>query len=271
MGFLSHSENGFIGNPTTRFLDISGGEKAFTEENGDIVKKAQFSIHYYDGEGNVDIPLPYKVGILDQSHQITGFVPAANIRFWSNETFETNGELAVKRKEGDQPNTEILRGPYSQIKPNLPVGARYQLNLYVYNFELHKIERLNLRGSSLGAFFEYQKGAGRRGKLYESLTIVSAGELVKNGSVVFIPPKFSLGAPYTDDMKEELIEAAKELENYKNYLKIRSDSFARQMEEAAPAPAPTPASEPISEDEPTVVMDDSVFNPEPEDVSGVPF
>ena len=208
MGFNSF-HNG-IQNPAENYYRWSGGYKDVESADGTMAKQLKGELTYWDGEARQSVELPFRFCALEQTRAITGFAPngTEGVRFFSNETVEFDDEMVVYRKD-DSGTTEILRGKYSEIKEQLPQGARLQVNLYIYNPVTEQIERFNLMGSALSAFIDFSK---KHKGIYEHSIIVEAGEAKKTGTVEFIPPKFSLGDAYTDqelallhDKDEEVI------------------------------------------------------------------
>lgn len=185
-----------VQNPAKVFRRWRGGEGKLTN---------------WDGEKDVEMKLPFKFAILEQTRRISGFAPSGTgVRFYSNEAVGYNDEIRVMRKEGDKPAEEVISGKYSDIKEKLPQGARLAVQLYIYNPEEDRIEVLTCQGASLGAFIEYSK----KNKIYENYTVITKGEQAKNGAVTFYPPEFASGADYNNDELEKYREAGKEVQEY---------------------------------------------------------
>lgn len=228
MGFNSFHNS--TPNPALKYYKWSGGAKEDVAlPDGSTASKIVGRLTYWDKDAinkdgeqgdNIIVALPFRFCILEQSRSITGFspTPGTNIRYFSNETVQDDELLVVQRKD-DSGNHEVVRGTYEQIKPKLPQGARLQINLYIYNPDSQQIERLNLQGSAVSAFIDFSK---KNRDMYDKMTIMEAsGELKKNGTVEYMPPKFSTtGNRYTD---EEMKELVKQDAIVVEYLKYRSE------------------------------------------------
>lgn len=227
MGFNSYHNS--TPNPAQKYYKWSGGYKEkVTLPDGSTADKITGRLTYWDrdaGENgeNVDVPLPFSFCVLEQTRAITGFspTPGANIRYYSNETVDTDEAMVVKRKD-ENGETEIVRGRYADIKEKLPQGARLQVNLYIYNPESQAIERINLSGSALGEFINFSK---KNKGIYEAMmSIDKSGELKKNGAVEFMPPKFSLAsARYSNDEMAELTKQDKIVVDYMKYRREQNE------------------------------------------------
>lgn len=199
MGFSSFHNSS--PNPAQRYYRWSGGEKKITLESGETVKKLKGELVYWDGEAMQSQPLPFTFCVLEQTSSVTGFAPRGQgegVRFYSNEITSFDEPMKVTRRD-DQGSEVVAEGVYQNIKKNLPEGCKFQTNLYIYNPETQRIERINLKGSALSAFINFgQKNKG----IYEHTVTMEVGEEHTTGAVDFIEPKFTLGEKYTDsDMK----------------------------------------------------------------------
>ena len=199
MGFSSFHNSS--PNPAQRYYRWSGGEKKVTLESGETVKKLKGELVYWDGEAMQSQPLPFTFCVLEQTSSVTGFAPRGQgegVRFYSNEITSFDEPMKVTRRD-DQGSEVVAEGIYQNIKKNLPEGCKFQTNLYIYNPETQRVERINLKGSALSAFINFgQKNKG----IYEHTVTLDVGEEHTTGSVDYIEPKFTLGEKYTDsDMK----------------------------------------------------------------------
>lgn len=210
MGFNSFHNS--TQNPAQVYYRWSGGAKEVELPDGSTAKQPRGELQYWNGEDNQVVDLPFQFCALEQTRSITGFspTPGSNVRYYSNECIGFDDEMTVFRKD-DSGTEEILRGKYSEIKKKLPEGARLQINLYIYNAKSSQIERLNLIGSALSAFIEFSK---KEKGIYEHSILMEAGEKKTTGAVEFIPPKFTLGAAYTEDEMKILREKDDEVVAY---------------------------------------------------------
>ena len=175
---------------------------------------------HWDGQANVEEPLPFEFAILEQTRRIQGFAPrgANNIRYYSNETTSYDDEIAVMAKPDNGAATEVIRGKYSDIKEKLPQGAKLSICLYIYNLVTNQIECLTLQGASLSAFIEFSK----KNKIYESSVIMDRGVEKTMGSVKFFPPAFSIGQSYEPDLFEQLTEADGKVIEYQKSIRSKN-------------------------------------------------
>lgn len=199
MGFSSFHNSS--PNPAQRYYRWSGGEKKITLESGETVKKLKGELVYWDGEAMQSQPLPFTFCVLEQTSSVTGFAPRSagdGVRYYSNEITSFDEPIRVTRRDNNGSEV-IAEGIYQSVKKSLPEGCKFQTNLYIYNPEAERIERINLKGSALSAFINFgQKNKG----IYEHVVTLDAGEEKTNGTVDYIEPKFTLGEKYTDsDMK----------------------------------------------------------------------
>lgn len=202
MGFSSYHNSS--PNPAQRYYRWSGGEKK-VEINGETVKKLKGELVYWDGEAMQSQPLPFTFCVLEQTSSVTGFAPRSagdGVRYYSNEITSFDEPIKVTRR--DNSGSEVIaEGLYQNIKKSLPDGCKFQTNLYIYNPETQRIERINLKGSALSAYINFgQKNKG----IYEHVVTLDVGEQKTTGSVDYIEPKFILGEKYTEDDMKTLSE-----------------------------------------------------------------
>lgn len=192
-------------NPAQRYYRWSGGEKKVTLDDGSVAKKLKSELLYWDGEQMQSQPMPFTFCVLEQTSSITGFAPRANgegIGYYSNEITAFDEPIRVVRRD-DSGSEVVAEGIYQSIKKNLPEGCKFQTNLYIYNPETERIERINLKGSALSAFIHFgQKNKG----IYEHMITIEPGEQKTSGMVDYIEPKFTLGEKYTEEDMKELKE-----------------------------------------------------------------
>lgn len=229
MGF--NSFNNATRNPAQRYYKWQGGVKTEVPlPDGGTATKVSGRLVYWDSEAinkdgeqgdNVAVNLPFRFCILEQSRSITGFspTPGTNIRYYSNETVQNDEILVVQRKD-DSGNHEVCRGTYEQIKPKLPQGAKLQINLYIFNPDTMQIERINLQGSSVAAFIDYQKK--NRDAVYTGMSYMEQAEKTKvTGTVEYMPPVIKAAENRYSD--EEMKELTKQDQIVIEYLKYRSE------------------------------------------------
>lgn len=185
-------------------------------------KGGKGELTHWNGESEEATSLPATFAILEQTRCIRGFAPMGNtsIRYFSNETVAYDSILNVKSAQGDKSKGEkvqikdVISGKYSEIKDKLPQGARLACKLFVYNKDTQQTEAIVLQGSSLGAFIEFSQGKN----IYNNWVHISKGEEKINGSVKFFPPKYELGAAYTDDEIEKLTQVDQEVVSYQQSI-----------------------------------------------------
>lgn len=194
MGFDSYHNR--TPSPAKMYSRWHGGEGVLSHWDG--------SVQNSDGTQGKEVEekLPFKFAILEQTRRISGFAPGktpnSGTRYYSNETIEYADTMRVMAKEGDSPAREVAVGKYSDIKPNLPQGARLAIQLYVYVPERDQIEVITLQGASLSSFIEFSK----KNKIYENYVTMERNEEIKtNGAVKYYEPTFKLAGGYT---KEDL-------------------------------------------------------------------
>ena len=208
MGFNSFHNS--IANPAETYYRWSGGLKNVQLPDGTEAKQLKGELVFFNGEEMETTELPFSFCVLEQTSSITGFSPAGNTRFYSNEVTSFDEPMKVTRRT-DAGSEVIAEGHYQSIKGNLPEGCKFQTNLYIYNPANDKIERLNLKGSALSAWIEFgQKNKG----IYEHVITMEAGEKKTVGTVDFLPPKFSIGQRYTDSDMAKLVEKDKVVVEY---------------------------------------------------------
>lgn len=201
-------------NPAQAYYRWSGGLKNVTLEDGSEVKKLRGDLVFFNGEEMESVDLPFEFCLLNQSSSVTGFNPANNARFYSNE-FTSNKEICRITKDADGEKEVVAEDYYSNLKGHLPEGAKYQANVYIYNPKTKRIERINMKGSALRAWINFgQKNNG----IYFHTIKMSAGEKKTMGSVDYIEPKFEFGMELT---KEHLDQLKVQAEIVNEYLKAK--------------------------------------------------
>lgn len=207
-------------NPAQRYYRWSGGEKKITLDTGETVKKLKGELVYWDGEAMQSQELPFTFCVLEQTSSVTGFAPKGvgnNVRYYSNEITSFDEPIRVTRRD-DSGSEIIAEGLYQEVKKTLPDGCKFQTNLYIYNPETQRIERINLKGSSLSEYISFgQKNKG----IYEHTLTMSVGEEHTNGAVDYVSPKFTMGEKYSDEDIKILAEQDKLLVEY---LKSKRDA-----------------------------------------------
>lgn len=202
MGFHSFRES--TPNPAQRYYRWSGGAKDVILPDGSKAKQPRGELLFYNGEEMESIPLPFTFCVLEQTSSITGYAPnqGSAARYFSNEITSADEIMQVSRQTNEGTSI-ILKGKYKDIKSQLPKGAKYQTNLYIYNPTENRIERINMNGSCLSSWIEFcRKNRG----IYEHVVSISAGELKTTANTVdFIAPKFELGAGYSPEEEKVLV------------------------------------------------------------------
>lgn len=224
MGFSSFHNTS--PNPAQRYYRWSGGEKK-VEINGETVKKLKGELVYWDGETMQSQELPFTFCVLEQTSSVTGFAPKGagnNVRYYSNEITSFDEPIRVTRRD-DNGSEVIADGIYQEVKKNLPQGCKFQTNLYIYNPETQRIERINLKGSALSEYISFgQKNKG----IYEHTLTLSVGEEHTNGTVDYVSPKFTMGDKYTNEDMKILAEQDRILVDY---LKFKRDANMQGISE----------------------------------------
>lgn len=250
--------------PAKVYHKWSGGvkEKVPLPDGGEAVK-LRGELSHWDSvtQEKVVSDLPFKFSVLEQTRRISGFNPGANgvnTRFYSNEGVDYEDVLKVYRKEGDNPAEVVCEGPYAEIKPNLPQGARLATVLYGYNPQTEQIEVITLQGASLSAFIEFSKA----NKIYTGYITIEEGEKKTNGSVEYVPPVFKMAENYTDADMDLLRGKSHEIKEYLEDVKKRNGGH-ETVESLAQTLV---AEESVQKEESQIDLSDDTI-----DFSGLPF
>jgi hypothetical protein len=197
---MSRSNPNTAANPATRFFE-------WKAERGEL--------QYYDKEKkeNVSVKLPFSFLILDELSQVGGGTKATGKYegYWSNAVKNLNTQIiTVKAKNGI-----VAQGFYADLKERK--GLHYEKVLYIGFYgddkEL-KIGCLTLKGSSLGAWFEFTKA--HRNLYAGAFGIKSRSEKIAGEKSDYYTPMFH----HISEISEKSEEAAKELDRQlQEYLK----------------------------------------------------
>jgi hypothetical protein len=212
---VSRSNPETASNPATRYFE-------WAAEKGEL--------HYYDKEAktNVSVNLPFTFLVLDQVSQIGGGVKVNGKYegYWSNAVKNLKTQTITVRSKGGI----VAQGLYADLKERK--GLHYVKGLYIAFYDDEKqlqIGYLKLKGSSLGAWFDFTKATPN---LYQgAVTIRSRSDVIAGDKGDYYTPVFA----YKADVSDETEEAAKELDRVvQEYFKAY---FAQPEEEEVKATA----------------------------------
>lgn len=237
MGFSSYHNS--TPNPAERYYRWKGGVKVVETvgPNGQAQQEQRGGeLVFWEDEEQHTTELPFQFCALESTSSVTGYSPTQG-RYYSNEVTSSEEPLRIYLDNGEQREL-VASGPYRELKGSLPQGAKYQMNLYIFNVATQRIERLNLQGSSLSAWINF--GRSNKG-IYDHFTVMERGDLAKHGSVEFFPPKFSLGSAYkslekSDDFLQVLTQKDKIIVEYMNGVRDKNSDEPQVEEDAEATP-----------------------------------
>lgn len=214
MGFTDNLNT--VHNPATLYLRWKGKAEKVREDGVEKVEGGKLVYYDSEAEEEKEVELPLVVCPLEVTYSYNGYVPNKG-RFWSNEILDFGTSIITVHRTGE--NDEVIaQGVYNDIKDKaFSAGAKLQTNIYCYCKQLGGIIRLNLSGSAKSAWKEFTKNVGRN-KVYECPVQISIGEVKESELGQFIPPKYTLGAAYTDDVIKKLSEQDAIIIEYLRYL-----------------------------------------------------
>lgn len=200
---MSRSQPTGAASPATRFFEWSA-------EKGQL--------QYYDkqAEGNVPVKLPFSYLILDEVSQVGGGakVNGKYEGYWSNAVKNLNTQIiTVKSRNG-----VVAQGLYADLKERK--GLSYIKGLYIAfygeNNDL-QIGYLKLKGSSLGAWFDFTKS--HRDIYKGAFTIKGKSEPIAGQNGDYYHPVFAHKLDVSAEADAEAIELDKQLQEYfKSYF-----------------------------------------------------
>lgn len=153
--------------------------------------------------------LPIKFVVLRQMPMITGFHKPTQTGIYSNEL--TSSELNTKEFVVRTKNAELIKGIYSDIKPNLAAfGAKFGVNVYaLMDGELVCIK---LSGSSNSAWIDYTL-VNRQSLVSNEVEVLSVLDK-KNGATKYTQPVFTIGKTLDKATSDKAEEVYAELVSY---------------------------------------------------------
>ncbi len=176
-------------------------------------------IQYYDkqAERNVEIGDDFTFLLLDELATIKGWHDPSQSGIYANEVRDTRKTpFVVKAFKSPGP---LAEGLYQAIRDRVKaVGGRFHSNLYIAfknGEEGLSIGSLRLRGSALGAWFEFRKA--HRNELTNKAVRIQGFTEGSKGGVKFKTPTFKLAdvSPETDKQAVALdVELQKFLDGY---------------------------------------------------------
>lgn len=157
-------------------------------------------IKYYDKEAKEDVFLSdLKFVILDRRSSITGFNDDENTSVYSNMVRNLKSDEITARAG----SKTLATGLYSDLKPKLDTfGGKFTTNVLLLAEMDGKWEmgNLQLTGSSLSAWMDFEQGKDERGEaegkpdLEASIITISKGANRKKGAVKYVVPTFNTEA-----------------------------------------------------------------------------
>lgn len=219
-----------VENPTLRRVEWKSSKQCFKYYNKDTKE-------------DVEVALPLKFIVLDESQSITGFHKRDKREkgsgVYSNEVHSDPSKKTssafipmVVRRFDDK--SIIAEGLYKDIKDQISNmnGVKFQKNIYalVLNSENNTWESwcINLYGSGFEGWMEFVNKKPRN-FIYKDGIVVDGFEPKKNSGVDYAVPTFSK-FQLTKEEEELAIKATDELENYWHY----KFSTKEEVEESAP-------------------------------------
>jgi hypothetical protein len=194
----------FSTNPATKFIEWKSNDKCFS---------------YYDKEKaeNVQIKLPFKFLFLEDLHTVKGWDDANQCGIFSNEVLLISSqEMNVRSFKGG----EIAKGLYKDIKEKIKAsGAHYVKSIYIM-LEDGELANIQLKGSAVQAFGEYQNK--NKSRIKDEWILVKTHKDGKKGAVKFTTPEFSFERLLSDSEVEQADGVFDTLaEHLKGYLKTK--------------------------------------------------
>lgn len=207
----------------------SGGSKPTTLPDGREVTELRAEIRSYNSttEENDIFEPTKKLAVVGFTTALAGFngqKGAQSIRYYSNEVLDTfNQPLTLYASGANGTETLFKDQMYETFKDKKPTGCKFTVFLYFYDFETKKVNRFEMSGSALGAWFDLDKD---NGILHKRWLKILPGEKKTNGSVLFIPPVLEFGDAFTQEEVNEIVNS----EAYHGYEKFEKRVAGNQMD-----------------------------------------
>ena len=258
MGFTSNQEA--VHNPATMYLRWKGGAEKVRENGEDKIEGGKLLYWDKEKQEEVEVPLPLVFCPLEITYGYAGFIKSKG-RIWSNEILDFKTQNIKVNITGE--DTEVIcEGTYEQIKDKAYAsGARLQTYVYAYCKQLGGIVRLNLGGSARSAWKEFTKKV-KLSSVYEAPVSMNVDEPKESQLGPYVPPKYELGAKYSDDVIKKLTDQDKIIIEYLKYLSDRNAQYATEPNNVFP--------EDVSQEIPESVQE-TMGGGEEIDLSDVPF
>lgn len=200
-------------NPVTKWVEWKSDDKCFS---------------YYDKEKreNVPIPLPFKFLTLAVRHTVKGWNDKSNSAIFSNEVKYIGKEpIKVSSYKGGV----IAEGIYKEIKTQIvDAGGKYHKSIYAMT-ESGQLINIALKGSAAGKWQEFSEKTTKR--MSDEFIVVNGAEEGQKGAIKYSTPNFFFEGIITVAQGDDADEAHKELTNYWNGLKPRSEDVATVEED----------------------------------------
>lgn len=209
----------------------SGGTKIVTDANGNKKPELRAEIRSWNTETKAnDIYDPnMKLAVVGFTTALTGFNGEKGdkaVRYYSNEVISTFEQpLTVFAASASGTTTLYKDQMYETFKDTKPAGCGYTVFVYFYDFETKTINRFEMTGSALGAWFDLDK---ENGILHKRWTKIMPGETKVNGSVTFIAPVLEYGDSFTQEEIDEIVKS----DAYKAYEHFEQRVSNGQVERA---------------------------------------
>jgi hypothetical protein len=166
-------------NPCTRWFEWAGGD------DGGFVRW-----YNKDTKETIRVEGAFTFLLLEELSTVKGWHEPSESSIYANEVKDTRQDvLVVKAHKGG----ELVSGLYKAIQDSIVAqGGHYHASIYLAykDGSEMKLGNLGLKGSALGAWMEFKKGAGK-GVNTQAVTITGFTE-GKKGKVVFRTPIFAL-------------------------------------------------------------------------------
>jgi hypothetical protein len=209
-------------NPAKKYLKFSGRRyvaPADPDEAKDDIKQnkgprqTDGKFYYYDKQKEENIPLeempPFIVldgyGFEGNLFSVSGWIESYRAFAWSNEVRKHDDVVVVRLF--DKPKTELAKGPYSDIAPEIKdLGCKYTKSLYVMFSGEKEICHIALQGGAMSSWLEIE---GHDDKFQSQYVIVKDISKGTKGDTKFYKVEFDFG----DEFSEEDLENAKALDS----------------------------------------------------------
>lgn len=251
----------------SRSYKWSGGTKVVTDANGNKKPELRAEIRSWNTNTNANDVLDpnMKMAVVGFTTGLAGFNGEQGdkvIRYYSNEVISTFEQPLTLYAAGAGGTKTIYKDQmYETFKNDKPQGCKYTVFVYFYNFDTKNIDRFEMSGSALGAWFDLDK---ENGILHKRWTKIMPGETQVNGSVTFIPPVLEYGDMFTQAEIDEIVSSPA----YKDYEAFEKKVSGGQVERADGIDQ-TP--DVYDGEQSQEYLDASTAAPNTTDLTGVPF